>query len=180
MNVSAVFVYLNSRCALGDLLPLFFRMDRLTFIGPTVRSGNSMYRDTQPDVRLLRTSAMVIFVRFRVLFSSFCLALHCCPNEETHTIPNFATFIRLVFDTFGRMPIIRMTVSCTFLSGSWKHDSWFGFPDGLLPFGTFLFASLFPCLLSLLGDRGPGEGELDRSRLPFLLPFLGDVMFETA
>ena len=39
-------------------------------------------------------------------FSTFSLALHFCLNDETHTFPKFATFIRLVFDTVGRMPII--------------------------------------------------------------------------
>ena len=41
MNRSAVVACLNSRCALGDRLPFFFRMDRLSFVSPTVSSGNS-------------------------------------------------------------------------------------------------------------------------------------------
>ena len=41
MNRSATFVYFSSRCDLGDILPLFFRVDRLTFAGPTVGSSSS-------------------------------------------------------------------------------------------------------------------------------------------
>ena len=46
VKLSAVCVSLSSRCALGDLLHLFFRMDCLRFVGPTVCSGNSP-SDTQ-------------------------------------------------------------------------------------------------------------------------------------
>ena len=50
MNLSAVFGYLSSRCAVGDVLPFFFWMDRLTSVGPTVCSGTSTSCDTQPNV----------------------------------------------------------------------------------------------------------------------------------
>ena len=45
-------VFVCSVCALGDLFPLFFRLDRLTFVGPTVRPGKRTprgTRDTQPN-----------------------------------------------------------------------------------------------------------------------------------
>ena len=44
--------------------------------------------------------------------------------------------------------------------GVGRARGFFGLPDGVMPFGTF------PSLLSFLRDRGPGERELGRSRLP--------------
>ena len=49
MNLPAVFVYLSSRCALGDLLPLFFRTDCLTLVGPTVCSEIGTSCGAQPN-----------------------------------------------------------------------------------------------------------------------------------
>ena len=46
MNLSAVFVHLKSRRALGDLPPFLFRMDRLSFVNPTVDVGNSTSCET--------------------------------------------------------------------------------------------------------------------------------------
>ena len=40
MQCSAGLVYLRPRCVLGDILPHFFRTDRLTFVGPAAVSGN--------------------------------------------------------------------------------------------------------------------------------------------
>ena len=51
-----------------------------------------------------------------------------------------------------------------------QHEGCSFLLGGLVPFGTFPFQAPFPSLLTLLGDRGPGEGERVRSRLP--VPFL--------
>ena len=53
MNLFAVFVYLSSGCALGDLSSFFIRMVCLTSVGPNVCSGNSMSCETQPYLLLL-------------------------------------------------------------------------------------------------------------------------------
>ena len=57
MNLSAVDVNLSSRCALGDVLPFFFRMERFSFVSPTVGSGTSTSCDAQPN--FARTTAVV-------------------------------------------------------------------------------------------------------------------------
>ena len=86
MNLPIVFVYLSSRCALGDRLPLFFRMDCLTFVGPTVCSG------TWTSLRHNPISDCCVQVQswlFQMSSppSTFWLAFHCCRTEETHVFP---------------------------------------------------------------------------------------------
>ena len=88
----------------------------------------------------LRTNAMVALADFESFSTSFGASL-------------FATFIRLVFDTSGRMPTTARRFRALF------------FQVAVTP-RLVCFSAVS------LGDRGPGEGERGRSRLPLLLPFL--------
>ena len=105
MNRSAVFLWFSSRCTLGDILPLFLRMDRRTFVSPTVCSRSSTSWDAQPNFWLLRTRAIVALS----VFTCFCLFVRRFAVfwvTKSTFVAKFAAWIRLVFDTFGRMRTI--------------------------------------------------------------------------
>ena len=153
----------------GDLLPLFFKKDRLKFVGPPF-----VLAIRRPEIHnpIWDYSVKLQYCYFQMSGPFFRSVPWCfvVVTDKTHTFPKLTTFIRLVFDTFGRDPNNRMTVSCTFPSVCLNTNAdWVYQTDSCLS-GDFLLLHHFS-LRSLPCDRGPGEGELSRSRLPRPLPF---------
>ena len=154
---SEISCHSSSRCTVSrSLVQLFVLATRRPEIHNTISDYSVQFQQS-----LARSSHYVSTLR---------VALHCCLNEKNaHFSQNVQPSFVLCL-TFGRMPIIiaqrfRLLFPFRYLT----HEGWFGFSDGLVPFGMLPFTAPFPCLLSLFCNRCPSEGELGRSHLP--LPF---------
>ena len=128
MNLSAVMAYWSSRCTIGGIPTLFFKIGRISRVSTTFGFGKSKSFDTQPNFWWLRgvTLAMVAFSDFWSFFDFLCSASLLSEWRNAHFSPNFATFFRLVGEHSQADANNRMTVSCTFSSRrNTKTDSIF-------------------------------------------------------
>ena len=134
-----------------------FWVDGLTFVGPTVCSGNATSCDTQPNVLVTAYKCYCRFSRLLVICLNSCLPLHCC----LHTLPEICNLHPSCVCTCGRMPTIARRFRTRDISiAETRKLIWFLFLCCTLPYSP-----------SLLCDRGPGKRELGRSRWP--LPLMG-------
>ena len=102
----------NSRCALGDILPLFFKMDHLTSVGRTrlFWQFNVLWHRT-----LFLINAYDCKIRFfkrLVLFFDFLFGASLSEWRHAHFSPEFTTFIRFCAWHIPAGTNSRMTVSC--------------------------------------------------------------------
>ena len=112
MNMSACDVYLSSRCDLGDLLLLFFKMDRLTSVSPTVCSCISTSCHTHnPNSDYCVHLQWSCFLNSGPFWTS-CLAFHCL-KIVTHTCPHICNLHPFCAWHIRADANNRMTVSCS-------------------------------------------------------------------
>ena len=105
MDLSADFVCLSSRRALGSLSPLIFWSVSRSRVQPSVlTNGHPVIHNPISDHCVKLQWSLCRFVRLKPHSSIFCR--------------KFATLLRLVLDTFGRMPSIAQRFRASALSRS--------------------------------------------------------------
>ena len=104
---------IRPRCVLRDLLPLFLPdgPSHVPRSKPLVLAMVSTSSDTQPNFRILRTTATVAVSAFRISSCSDCW----------RCFTKLAAFIRLVLDTFGRVPTVERRHRATSFQAAAEH-----------------------------------------------------------
>ena len=81
--------------------------------------------------------------------------------KKRTSVTKFTTFVHLVFETFGRMTVVARRFRALSFQGA-VTPRLICFSKRAGAFRSFSFLGSFPISLSLIYDRGPGEGELGR------------------